>query len=255
MKDLLDQPFARAVSLQRETVSDYRHYPFSIPAVRKLETLAFHPKVTFFVGDNGSGKSTVLEAVALAAGFNPEGGSRNFNFETRASHSTLHEHLRLVKGPVRFRDGFFLRAESYFNLASEIEELDREPAPGPPIIDGFGGVPLHEMSHGESFLALLENRLRGHGLYIFDEPEAALSPSKQLRMLAIMHRLIRSRSQFIIATHSPILMAYPEAILYSFGPDGIHQVEYEDTEHYQVTRRIIEDRDRYLRLILQDDGE
>lgn len=222
-------------------------YPFAIPAVKALDELAFDPKVTFLVGENGSGKSTLVEGIAVAARFNAEGGSRNFGFGTRRSESALHQYLRLVRGIRRIRDGFFLRAESYFNVATEIERLDRE-NPGPPLIDSYGGVSLHEQSHGESFIALAEHRLRGDGFYIFDEPEAALSPQRQLTLLAIIHDLVENRgSQFLIATHSPILLAYPGALIYQLGPSGIETIAYEDTDHYKITRDFLNSRDSYFK--------
>jgi predicted ATPase len=185
----------------------FEEYPFRIPAIRHLDELHFEQPVTFFIGENGAGKSTLLEAIAVGSGLNPEGGSRNFNFSTRASHAALRDHLRLVRSPRRVRDRYFLRAESYFNVAINIEELDREPFGGPPITASYGGKSLHEQSHGESFFALFMNRLRGEGLYIFDEPEAALSPTRQLAFLSRLHELVGKGSQFLIATHSPILMA------------------------------------------------
>jgi len=229
------------VKLRRDKIASFDQYPFSLPAVRHLESLQLHPAVTFFVGENGSGKSTLLEAIAVAWGFNPEGGTKNFRFQTRGSHSVLHEYLRLVKGVQRARDGFFLRAESLFNLASEIEHLDDEPAPSPPIIDSYGGRSLHEQSHGESFFAVMMNRFGGRGFYVLDEPEAALSPSRQLAMICRMHQLVRAPSQFVIATHSPILMAYPNAWIYQIGPEGVQRVSLEDTEHYVVAKRILND--------------
>ena len=222
-----------------DRVENRSAFPFNLPAVSNLQEIEFHPKVTFLVGENGSGKSTLIEALAVAWGFNAEGGSRNFNFATFASHSGLHKALRLVKSIRRAKDGFFLRAESYFNLATNIEQLDAEPSPGPPIIDSFGGKSLHKQSHGESFFALLEYRFRGHGLYILDEPEAALSPSRQMSMLVRMHDLIAENSQFVIATHSPILMAYPDAWIYQIGPKGLDRIAYEDTEHFEVTRNFL----------------
>jgi predicted ATPase len=225
--------------LRWERVEDRSCYPFSLPAVAGLREIEFHPKVTFIVGENGSGKSTLIEALAIAWGFNPEGGSKNFRFGTAASHSALHSALRLIKGTKRARDGFFLRAESFFNVATRIEDLDREPSCGPRIIESFGGKSLHAQSHGESFLALLDHRLGGKGLYIFDEPEAALSPSRQMSMLARMHDLIAADSQFVIATHSPILMAYPDAWIYQLGPHGLARVDYEDTDHFRVTRHFL----------------
>ena len=247
--------FLLGVTLQREQIEDFSRYPFSIPAVRDLEELVLDDHVTFLIGDNGSGKSTLLEAIAVAAGFNPEGGSRNFKFATRSSESELHKFLRPSRGIRRQRDGFFLRAESYFNVATEIEKLDAEPAFGPPIIDSFGGVSLHEQSHGESFLALVRERLFGEGLYIFDEPEAALSPQRQLSLLARMHQLVNQGSQFVIATHSPILMAYPDALLYQLDERGLRVVEYEETEHYRLTRDFLNSRESYFKHLFRDEPE
>lgn len=219
-----------------------------------LDDLEFHPKVTFFVGENGSGKSTLIEALAVAWGFNAEGGTKNFKFNTFRSHSTLDEALRLIKGVKRARDGFFLRAESYFNVATNIEQLDSEPAFGPPVIESYGGKSLHQQSHGESFFALIENRFRGNGLYILDEPEAALSPSRQMSMLVRMHDLVAENSQFIIATHSPILMAYPDAWIYQIGSKGLERVAYEDTEHYEVTRNFLNRHESIMAQLLGSPG-
>jgi predicted ATPase len=248
--------YVSRVSLQREKVESFDRYPFSLAAVRTLEHLDLHPKVTFFIGENGSGKSTLLEAIAVSLGFNAEGGTRNFRFGTRASHSVLHQYLRIAKSVMKPRDGFFLRAESFFNVATEIEHLDAEPSFGPPLIDSYGGRSLHEQSHGESFLALITHRFGGRGLYLLDEPEAALSPQRQLAVLSRIHDLIEDASQFLIATHSPILMAYPDAWIYECGPEGIRQVAYEDTEHYEVTKRFLEHPKRMLDVLLkrtQDD--
>jgi len=192
----------------------------------------------FFVGENGAGKSTLLEGIAVAWGLNPEGGSHNFKFSTRASHSTLADYLRLGRNFLPVHDNFFLRAESYFNIATEIESLDQGPG-GPKIIDSFGGRSLHEQTHGESFFALFMNRLWGNGFYVFDEPEAALSPQRQLAFLSRMHDLVGKGSQFLIATHSPILMAYPNATIYLLADGPPQTVAYEDTEHYTVTRNFL----------------
>jgi predicted ATPase len=224
-------------------------YPFNLPAVRWTETLVFHPKVTFLVGENGSGKSTLIEALAVAWGFNPEGGSKNFNFANRASHSNLHRFVRPVRGVARPRDGFFLRAESFFNVGTEIERLDEEGG-GPPIIASYGGRSLHTQSHGESFFALFEHRFGGQGLYILDEPEAALSPNRQLSFLVRMHELIEAGSQFIIATHSPIILGYPDAAIHQVSDQGLEPVAYEDTEHYQVTRAFLNRRETMLETLL-----
>lgn len=242
------------VQLRPDKTPDFSTYPFCLPAVRHLGRLEFDPAVTFIVGENGSGKSTLLEGLAVALGFNAEGGSKNFNFDTRASHSCLHEYLRVARGVRKPRDGYFLRAESYFNVATEIERLD-EGGGGPPIIDSYGGVSLHEQSHGESFLALLQNRFGGKGLYILDEPEAALSPQRQLLALKRIHELVQEGSQFVIATHSPILMAYPEASIFVCTPDGIRQRAYEDTEHYEVMHDFMANPRGALRKLLEPPKE
>lgn len=233
--------YVLAIKLRRDKIDSFDQYPFSLPAIRNLDELELHPAVTFLVGENGSGKSTLLEALAIAWGFNPEGGTKNFRFQTRVSHSVLHEYLRLIKSPQRARDGFFLRAESFFNVASEIERLDKEPAFGPPIINSYGGLSLHEQSHGESFFALMMHRFGGCGLYVLDEPEAALSPSRQLALITRIHELVRARSQFVIATHSPILMAYPNAWIFQISEHGLQRVRLEDTEHYAVAKRFLND--------------
>ena len=227
-------------------------YPLSIPAVRDIERLEFHPAVTFLVGENGSGKSTIVEALAVLMGMNAEGGSPNFNFSTRASHSALSEMLRPVRGLRRPAHRFFLRAESYFNLATAIEALDREPGGGPPIIDSYGGKSLHEQSHGESFMALMQHRFQDNGLYILDEPEAALSPQRQLAMLVRMHDLVRDGCQFIVATHSPLLMTYPDATIYALDDDGIRRVALRETEHYRVTTSFLRDPEKRVADLLRD---
>lgn len=238
------------VQLLREKVPSFTQYPFSLPAVQYLEKLTLHPSVTFIIGENGTGKSTLLEAIAVAWGFNPEGGTRNFNFSTRTSHSTLHQYLRLVKNFRRPKDGFFLRAESFFNVATEIENLDKEPAFGPPIVNSYGGHSLHEQSHGESFFSLFIHRFGGKGFYILDEPEAALSPTRQLAMITRLHELVEDNSQFIIATHSPIIMAYPNAKIFQLSDQKVEEIEYEETEHYLVSKRFFTQREKFLRQIL-----
>lgn len=243
---MISKPYAIDVQLKREEVPSFDTYPFSLSAVRHLDVLKLHPCVTYFVGENGSGKSTLLEAIAVSCGFNPEGGTKNFRFGTRVSHSNLHEYLRIAKGVRRPKDGFFLRAESFFNVATEIEKLDAEPAPSPPVIDSYGGKSLHEQSHGESFLALMMNRFGGNGLYLLDEPEAALSPQRQLTALARIHQLVNADSQLIIATHSPILMAYPDAYIYACSPEGIELIDYYETEHYRVMRNFVTNPKRML---------
>jgi predicted ATPase len=247
------RPYLREVSLTRDGIENPEAYPFAIPAVRRLDRLKFHRGVTFLIGENGCGKSTLLEGIAVAWGFNPEGGSKNFHFSTWVSHSKLHQHLRLVKSAHRARDGFFLRAESFFNVATTIDQIDAEPDPSPPLIGAYGGRSLHEQSHGESFLALMLNRFRGRGLYILDEPEAALSPTRQLAVLRRMHQLVNAESQFIVATHSPILMAYPGAQILLLDSDGFRPIRYQATEHYAVTREFLADPEHMLRHLLADD--
>jgi predicted ATPase len=243
--------FIDEIGLKPHMEPDHTRYPFSLPVVRHLQRLKLAP-VTFFAGENGSGKSTLLEAIAVNFGFNPEGGTRNFNFSTRASHSELSHALRLVKGYRRPGDGFFLRAESFFNLATEIENLDRSGGSGPSIISSYGGVSLHEQSHGESFFTLFTKRFSGDGLYILDEPEAALSPMRQLALLARMGELVRLRSQFIIATHAPMLMAYPGARIYILSEDAIRETPYCETEHYQLTKQFLNNPERMLRILLEE---
>ena len=247
---MIASQFVVRVSLRRDAIASFDRYPLCIPAIRSLGDWELHPRVTFVIGENGSGKSTLLEALAVSLGFNPEGGSRNFHFGTRASHSELHRFMRVAKGLRRPRDGFFLRAESFFNLATEIERLDSGPASGPPVIASYGGRPLHEQSHGESFLALMMHRFRGNGIYILDEPEAALSPQRQLAMLSRMHDLVLADSQFIVATHSPLLMAYPDAWIYACSADGLARIEYAETEHYRITRDFLANPERMLRVLL-----
>ncbi len=244
---MISNQYVSSIVLLREKVDSFARYPFCLPAIDSLERLELHPKVTYFIGENGSGKSTLLEAIAVSMGFNAEGGTRNFSFGTRRSHSELHEYLRVAKGYRRPRDGFFLRAESFFNVATEIEQLDSVPSFSPPIINSYGGRSLHEQSHGESFLALMMERFGGKGLYLLDEPEAALSPQRQLAVLARMHDLVRDDSQFIIATHSPILMAYPDARIYHFSNRGINPIAYEDTENVRVTRDFLADPEAMIR--------
>jgi predicted ATPase len=196
--------------------------------LRDFASLVLHPSVTFFVGENGSGKSTLLEAIALAWGFSPEGGTRNANFSTAQTTSNLHEYLRLGRGLAKPRNEFFLRAESFFNLATYMDDIG--------YLDAYGGKSLHAQSHGESFMALMLHKFRRQGFFILDEPEAALSPARQLAALKRIDELVQEKSQLIIATHSPILLAYPKATIYQFSDAGIAPIAYEETAHYTVTR-------------------
>jgi len=245
--------FLRAIRLNRDEVADWKQYPFAIPAVRKLKRLEFHPAVTFFVGENGSGKSTLLEAIAVRSGFNAEGGSKGFNFTTSASHSELHQRLVLERGIRYPEDGYFLRAESLYNVATEIENLDAVVPPTmnvPPIGRAYGRDGLHEQSHGQAFFSVIRNRLRYKGLYLFDEPEAALSPQRQMSALTLIDDMVQRGSQVIIATHSPILLAYPQATIYEFGDHGIRKVAYTETEQYKVTRDFLNRHEKMVGYLL-----
>ncbi|MFV0592353.1 MAG: AAA family ATPase [Draconibacterium sp.] len=221
---------------------DRNVYPYNIPSILNLEELTFRKKVTVFIGENGSGKSTLAEALAINAGFNPEGGSRNFNFKTHDSHSELYYGIKLIRGAYRNKDGFFLRAESFYNVASKVDDtLDHGQ-----IMRNYGGS-LHKCSHGESFLALVKNRFSGNGLYIFDEPESALSINSQFSLLIEMKRLVENKSQFIIVTHSPILMAYPDADIYQVSDDGIELIDYENTEQYRLTKYFLDNHKKMIK--------
>jgi predicted ATPase len=244
-------PFIRQIRVVEERIDDPSAFPFTMPAVKQLDGIEL-ATVTYFVGENGSGKSTILEAIAVAAGFNAEGGTKNFNFATRRSESPLHRALRFSRSARRERTGFFLRAESFFNLATDIERMDAEPAKAPPVIASYGGKSLHDQSHGESFLSLVKHRFGADGLYILDEPEAALSPSRQLALLRRMHDLVEDGSQFIVATHAPIVMAYPGATIYYLDARGITKVAYEETEHVSLTREFLSNRERYLARLFDD---
>jgi len=221
-----------------------REFPFSIPAIRKLKRIDFHPAVTFFIGENGTGKSTLLEAIAVKCAFSAAGGWKRGMADDLQPTSELHRHLTLSRRAYP-SDGWFLRAESFHNVATEIDERGIE--------YGYGGKSLHAQSHGEAFLALLTNRLQGDGIYLFDEPEAALSPQRQLAVLTLLHRLVYHHSQLVIATHSPILLAYPQARIYEFSKHGIREIAYQETEHYQVTKDFLNNHARMLDLLLTEE--
>lgn len=214
-----------------------------IPAFAHLERLTLEAPVTFLVGENGSGKSTLLEAMAIACGFNPEGGTRNYHFSTCDSHSELWEAVTLSKTKTP-RWGYFYRAESFYNVATKEEEYSCGP----------GGDPqhYHEHSHGESFIHLMSSSLNKNGLFFMDEPEAALSPQRQLSLLNEIDRFSKQGAQFIIATHSAILLGLPKADILSFDDDGIHACSYEETESYQITALFIKNREQILRNLLEE---
>jgi predicted ATPase len=221
-------------------------YASELPAVAGLDGFRFHPAVTFLVGANGSGKSTVLEAVAVAAGLNPEGGSRSFNFASRPSHSTLHRHL-VLSWAAKPRTDFFLRAESFYNVASRVDEVAD--------LRYYGGISLHDQSHGESFLSLVVNRFSPDGLYFLDEPEAALSPQGQLALLRAIHERVAEGCQFLIATHSPILVAYPDAAIHECGDHGLREVGYDDAPQVDLYRSFLSNPDTFLHHLFADPSE
>ena len=239
--------FLRSIQLLPAEEGEERvGYPWALPAVAALrDGLDLDPRVTYLIGENGSGKSTLLEALAVAAGMNAEGGSSNFSFATRESHSDLWRAIRLVRGTRRPRTDFFLRAESMFTAATYIDELDKGLGP-------YGGVSLHEQSHGESFLAVMLNRFGPGGLYLLDEPEAALSTQNCLTCLRRIHELVVTDSQFVIATHSPIILAYPGAMIYSCEANGVEEVAYEDAESVRLTQSFLDARERFLHELFSD---
>ncbi len=213
-------------------------YPFDLPVIRAISEFDFKRDVTFFVGENGSGKSTLVEAIAVAAGFNPEGGTKNFNFATSPTHSVLYEELLITRGVNREQDGFFLRAESMYNVATEVARLG---------VSGYGLKPLHCLSHGQGFLTVINERFRGNGLYILDEPESALSLQSILMLMVRMKELVAHGSQFIIATHSPVLMAFPGAEIWSIDSEGLRKMRYEDTEQYSLTKYFLNNYEGFLK--------
>lgn len=249
---MLNECYVNHIGVDPSVESSGEYYA-ELPVVKNLLKqggLAFKKPVTFFVGENGTGKSTLLEAIAVYTGFNPEGGTTNFRFASKETHSGLYHHLLLSRSTLRPWDGFFLRAESFYNVASEVDRLYEDEPRFPRF---YGGKSLHEQSHGESFLSLVLNRFSGNGLYILDEPEAALSPQRQLALLAAIDRLVREEdAQFIISTHSPILIACPNADIYELTEDDIRRAAYHETENFRVMKEFVSNPERMLRLLLED---
>ncbi len=232
----------------KRSIEDRKEYPYNIPSIRNLDTFEFKSNVTFIVGENGSGKSTFVEAIAVCAGFNPEGGSTYLNYHTYDTHSRLFNDFKLTRNGRRNKDGYFLRAESFYNVASEIDRIsDRSQ-----LDRNYGGA-LHERSHGESFLSVILNRLSGNGLYIFDEPESALSVASLFKLIIKINELEKQNSQFIIATHSPILLAYPGAEIYAMTEQGLRLMKYEDTEQYILTKYFISNYTQIINELLNND--
>lgn len=237
------KPYLQRVRIDRENVENLKAFPFSVPAISAIDEIEFHQDVTFIVGENGSGKSTLIEAIAFALGFGAEGGTKNVQTSSTEDLSVLSRHIKLERGFRRPGDDYFLRAESFYNVATYMDDVG--------YLGGYGGKSLHARSHGEAFWSVLCDKLRGNGLYIFDEPEAALSPNRQLAAITRIHELVGQQSQFVIATHSPILMSYPHARILQLGADGLQEVAYEQTEHYQVTRDFLNRHQAMLRYLME----
>lgn len=248
------RPYLQSIQLNRDSIPSFDAYPFNISSIRNLSSLGFHADVTFIVGENGTGKSTLMEAIALSLGLSIEGGSNQVNFKTHENSSSLNRYVKAIRSYKRPAEYFFLRAESFYNVATYLEN-----AYGKNTVEDetklfkkyYGVSSLHECSHGESFMALLSNKLKGNGLYLFDEPEAALSPARQLAAIGHIHRLVQKQSQFIIATHSPILLAYPNAVVYQLAEEGIKQINYEETEHYLITKYFLNNYTEMIREIIK----
>jgi predicted ATPase len=240
--DLQTKPYLRSITVEKPPGE--LEYPFSIPAIQSLETLEFDPDVTFFIGENGAGKSTLLEAIAILMGFSAQGGTRNVRMDDASGLSDLHEYMKAKKSFAKPQDSYFLRAESFYNLATYMDSVG--------YLRGYGGKSLHQQSHGQSFMATLVHKFQGRGLYLLDEPEAALSPNRQLAALVRIYDLVQQQSQFIIATHSPILMAFPKATIYLFDETGMQKVAFEETEHYRITRDFLNNYPRRLSQLFTD---
>ncbi|MBQ9012232.1 MAG: AAA family ATPase [Bacilli bacterium] len=247
--NLFSKLFVDGIKYEKDLVEDQNRYPFNIPVVNKLNELKFTKPVTFLVGENGMGKSTLIEAIAVALKLNPEGGTQNFSFKTTDTHSNLSDYIRIYKSGNNPKIKFFLRAESFYNVASEIKRLVEEDN-FVSLYNSYGGN-LHECSHGEAFIKLVKNRFEGDGLYILDEPEAALSPSRQMSLLCLIDDLVKKGSQFIISTHSPILLSYKNSSIYDLNND-FKETNYKDTDIYKTYKMFLDDPDRMLDILLKE---
>lgn len=242
--------FIKRIEYEKEKIINQNIYPFNIPCLQKLQTIELSKPVTFLIGENGSGKSTLIEAIALKLGLNGEGGTNHFNFCTKNTISNLSQYLKIVKHTKLPQTKFFLRAESFYNFATKLDEIEEESGD---IIGYYGGKSLHEQSHGESFLSVIKNRFGANGLYILDEPEAALSPTRQMSLLLLMNELIKQGSQFIIVTHSPILLSFKDAQILDLD-NGFSTKKYEETDIYQLYKLFINDKERILKELFHENN-
>lgn len=252
----LDGPLLDKIKVNFDNSVNFNQYPFCLNIIKNLKEINFSTKVTFLVGENGTGKSTILEAIATKSGFGLEGGSKNINFKTSQEHTysaaqNLSERMTL-SWRYKHKNGYFFRAESFFNIANYIDYFAKECGGGEKAYAGYGGKSLQEQSHGESFLAFFQNRLGDGGFFIFDEPEAALSPQRQLSLLAIINNMCKNNAQFIIATHSPILLAYPNSTIYSCDSGILTKINYQDTDHYKITKNFLNNPNIYLQNLFQE---
>lgn len=243
----------KKIKLLRDRVEDWKVYPFSVPAINSFDELALHSRICFFTGENGSGKSTLLEAIAIHYGFGREGGTRSFSVDTTESNHSVDALARALRLSFNLRTGkgFFLRAESFFNTASYLDAIDEGDGT---VLKYYGGRSLHARSHGETFFKLLELKFQRNGLFLLDEPEAALSPQRQLAFLVLLHDVLKKYkdAQFIISTHSPILLGYPKAQIVSFDDGPLHEIDYEQTAPMQIVRHFVNQRESFLEELFND---
>lgn len=246
----------KKIFILRDRVTDWTVYPFCVPAIHELREITFKSRICFFTGENGSGKSTLIEAIAAHYGFGREGGTRNFQNNSTSSNQSIEPLVKAMRlsFDIRTGAGFFLRAESLFNTITHMDRLDEEPAFGPPLSHFYGGRSLHTRSHGETFFTVLDLKFRRNGLFLLDEPEAALSPQRQLAFLVLIHDVLKKHrdAQFIISTHSPVLLGYPEAQIFCFDGGQIHEIDYEQTEPLKIVRRFLNDRERFIRELFKE---
>lgn len=235
--------YLKSVHINKDEIPR-NNYIYDLSVIKNFKKIEFKQPITIFVGENGLGKSTLIEAIATKWGFNAEGGSINFNFKTRQTESDLNKYIKLIKGPYRPKDGYFFRSESLYNAASYIDDID--------VTQAYGGKSLHNQSHGESFLSIFLKRFMGNGLYILDEPEAALSPVSQMSLLIRINELVNLNSQFIVATHSSILLAIPNAEILEITEKGIFERKYFETEHFKTMKNFFENTEKTVESLIRN---